>query len=124
MCNHQNNENNNSKSTFFHKKGLRYLATQNGRQNSISDTHFTHFPVWENCILHVESIEEPLAKKTKTAKSRFETSNEDDNYDDDGLSSNNLSGVLATNRRSERQQPAWQQPAWQQRTTTCRDKLI
>ena len=73
---------------------------ENGGQNSISDVHFTYFPVWENCII-LESIEEPLAKKaSKTAESCVETSDEDVNYDDD-LSSNNVSGVVATNRTTE-----------------------
>ena len=98
----------NSKSIFLREKGLgrgtwlrnlSRLAMQNGSQNSISDAHFTYFPVWENCIL--ESIEEPLTKKaSKTAESCVETSDEDDNYDDD-LSSNDVSGVVATNRTTE-----------------------
>ena len=80
-------------------RNLSRLAMQNGSQNSISDAHFTYFPLLENCIL--EMIEEPLAKKaSKTAESCVETSDEDDNYDDD-LSSDDLSGVVATNQTTE-----------------------
>ena len=88
--NRQKNAKTIAKVLFFREKGLgrgtwprnlSRLATQNSGQNSISDAHFTYFPVWENCIL--ESIEEPLAKNSsKTAESCVETSDEDDNYDD------------------------------------------
>ena len=104
----QNNKKTIAKVLFFHEKGLgrgtwprnlSWLAMENDGQISISDAHFTYFPVWENCIL--ESIEEPLAEKaSKTAESCVETSDEDDNYDDD-LSNDDVSGVVATNRTTE-----------------------
>ena len=71
---------------------------ENGGQNSISDMHFTYFPVWENCILG--SIEEPrrhrrqqspvlkrAMKKTITMTTL--------------VLSDDVSGVAVTNRTTE-----------------------
>ena len=72
---------------------------ENGGQNSISDVHFTYFPVWENCILG--SIEESRRRHRRQQSPVLKRAMKKTITMTTLVLSDDVSGVAVTNRTTE-----------------------